>query len=211
MQQGRALLGADECARADRFYFPRDQRRYIIGRAALRLQLGVALGVAPEAVRFTYGSHGKPALAEPFLASGICFNVSHSGDLALIGLLRGGELGVDLEAFRQLSDRDALVRRYFSDVENQFYFSLPQADREAGFYNCWTRKEAVVKALGQGLSYSLRAFDVTLAPQDSPSLLRLQQLAGHESGWCLDAFRPGEGYAAAVAVQGRYCKISPLL
>ena len=204
------MLSADERNRADRFYFPRDQRRYTVGRAALRLQLGAQLGVAPEAVQFAYGQYGKPALAESFLASDLRFNVSHSGELALIGLLRGAELGVDLESFRPLSDRDALVRRYFSEAEIHDYFSLPEVDRQLGFYNCWTRKEAVVKALGQGLSYSLRAFDVTLAPQDPACLLRLQQSPGRQSGWCLDAFVPGRDYVAAVAVQGAECKISPL-
>ena len=209
--RGRALLSADECARADRFYFPRDQRRYIVARAALRLHLGAELGVDATAVSFVYGEHGKPALAPPYAASGLKFNVSHSGELGLIGVLRGAELGVDVEAHRPLSDRDALVRRYFSEAENRVYFNLPETVRQAAFYNCWTRKEAVIKALGHGLSYSLRAFDVTLAPEDPPRLLRLQQLPGGESGWCLTAFEPGLGYAAAVVVPGKKCVVSRIV
>ncbi len=159
------------------------------------------------AVRFSYGEQGKPALAGALADSGLKFNVSHSGELGLIGVLRGAELGVDLEAHRALSDRDALVRRYFSSAEIAAFFALPEAERELGFFNCWTRKEAVVKALGLGLSYSLQAFDVTLAPGDLPRLLRLQQLPGEDSGWCLAGFLPDEGYAAAVVVQGKKCTV----
>ena len=205
--RGRALLSADECARADRFYFPRDQRRYIVARAALRLHLGAELGVDATAVSFVYGEHGKPALAPPYSDSGLKFNVSHSGELGLFGVLRDAELGVDLEVHRPLSDRDALVRRYFSPGENHDFFALPEKQRQLGFFNCWTRKEALIKALGLGLSFSLRAFDVSLDPAVPARLLRLQQHSGEESGWCLAGFRPAEDYVAAVVVQGRKCTV----
>ena len=135
------------------------------------------------------------------------FNVSHSGELALIGLIRGAQIGVDIEAERDLTDQDALVRRYFSAAEIEDYFGLEPARRRAAFFNGWTRKEALVKALGQGLAFPLRAFDVTLAPGEAAALLRVQQIPGEHSGWCLAALEVAPGIAAAVATQGSVCRV----
>ena len=178
-----------------------------MARAALRGVLGDALNLAPAAVAFDYGPHGKPALAGPLTGAGLAFNLSHSGTLALVGLVHHGEIGVDVEAHRHTTDRDAVVRRFFSAAENAAYFELPAEDRLRGFFDCWCRKEAVVKALGRGLGFPLGDFDVSLAP--SPGrLVRLQDAAGTESGWCLAGFEPAAGYSSAVVVQGRDCRLS---
>lgn len=207
VQRCFALLSPDEAVRARRFLLPTHQRRYAVARASLRALLGAELGLAPEAVRFRYGEHGKPALAPGPAGPDLGFNVSHSGELALIGLIRGAQIGVDIEAERDLTDQDALVRRYFSAAEIEDYFGLEPARRRAAFFNGWTRKEALVKALGQGLAFPLRAFDVTLAPGEAAALLRVQQIPGEHSGWCLAALEVAPGIAAAVATQGSVCRV----
>jgi 4'-phosphopantetheinyl transferase len=169
--------------------------------------LGEALGVTPSSLAFDYGAHGKPALAGAPAGAGLGFNVSHSGEMALVGVLRGVEIGVDVEAHREMTDRDALVRRFFSAAENRAYDALDPADRQRGFFDGWTRKEALVKALGQGLAFPLRAFDVSL--EAAPGrLLRLREQPGEASGWCLAGFEPAPGYCAAVVVPGRGCRLS---
>jgi len=188
--------------------FPRDQQRFALARAALRCTLGQALGLPPQSLEFDYGAHGKPALAGA-AAARLGFNVSHSGAVALVGLVQGGEIGVDVEAHRAMTDRDALVRRFFSPAENAAYIALEEADRQRAFFDAWTRKEAVVKALGQGLSFPLREFDVSLAAAPG-GLLRLRDQAGEASGWCLAGFEPAPGHSAAVVVPGRACQLSAL-
>jgi 4'-phosphopantetheinyl transferase len=169
--------------------------------------LGEALGTAPAALAFDYGAHGKPALAGTAARARLGFNISHSGDLALVGLVRGGAIGVDIELQRSMTDRDALVRRFFSAAENTAYAILDHADRQRAFFAGWTRKEALVKALGKGLSFPLSAFDVSLEAA-SACLLALEGLPGATSGWCLTGFSPAPEYAAAVAVQGLRCQVT---
>ncbi len=204
------MLSPEERVRADRFLFPADGQHFTVARAALREVLGEALGIPPGQVVLTYGAHGKPALAGLQAASGLRFNLSHSGARALVGLARGAELGVDLEVLRPMTDRDALVRRFFSVAENEAYFRLAPAERQQGFFDGWTRKEAVVKALGQGLTFPLRDFDVSLAPGEPARLLRLKAALGPDCGWCLSAVRLAPGYAAAVVVQGSDCSVEPM-
>jgi 4'-phosphopantetheinyl transferase len=202
-------LSPDELVRADRYVFPRHGQHYVLARAALRQVLGAALGAAPESLAFRYAAHGKPQLAGAHADSGLEFNVSHSGAVALIGWAFGAALGVDIEALRQTSDRDALVRRYFSAAENATYFALAAHLRQQAFFDCWSRKEALVKALGQGLSYPLKDFDVSLHPDEPARLQRLKSQPGEASGWCLTALPVAEGYAAALVIQGRDCHARP--
>ena len=187
--------------------FPRDQQRFALARAALRCTLGQALGLPAHSLAFDYGAHGKPSLAGAAATARLGFNVSHSGAVALVGLVQGGEIGVDVEAHRAMTDRDALVRRFFSPAENAAYAALDEADRQRAFFDAWTGKEAVVKALGQGLSFPLREFDVSLAGAPG-GLLRLQAQTGEASGWCLAGFEPAPGHSAAVVVPGRVCQLS---
>jgi 4'-phosphopantetheinyl transferase len=187
--------------------FPDDARRFTAARAALREVLATELGTQPAAVAFDYGVHGKPALARPWTGA-LAFNLSHSGEIALIALTRRGDVGVDIERHRDMAFQDGLVRRYFSAAENAAYFALPPAEREIRFFDLWTCKEALVKALGQGLSFPLKAFDVTLSGREG-HLERLEQASGVDSGWCLTGFVPAEGYSAAVALRGRRCRVLP--
>lgn len=195
------VLVEEERERAARFLAERERRRFLVARATLRRLLGERLGVSPRAVRLTTGEHGKPALARPFSESGLRFNVSHSEDLAVYGFARGREIGVDVEAVRSIEDAEAIVRRFFSRNECSAFLALDPVDRPLAFFRCWTRKEAFIKAIGEGLSHPLHAFDVSLKPDDPARLLRVGNRSGNESGWTLDAFDPGPGFVGAFVVQ----------
>lgn len=204
------LLSEDERERAARFHYGRDAIRFIVSRAVLRTILGECLGVEPNGVGFSAGQCGKPALAAPFDLTGLQFNASRSGGLGLYAVTRLGRVGVDIERRRPLPDLDDLAERMFSAHERQALRQLPPAQRPEGFFNCWTRKEAYVKALGQGLSHPLDRFTVTLAPGAS---VRLEHVEGHPAEaarWTLEALEPGPAYAAAIAVDGRPSRLSGL-
>jgi len=198
LRAAAALLSDAERERAARFAFQHDCRRYIVARARLRELLGARLAVQPQAVEFSYGPHGKPALAPRFADSALCFNVSHCEDVAVHALAVGREVGVDVEVVRALPDADAIAARFFSPRESEAYRALDPHHRPAGFFNCWTRKEAFVKALGDGLAYPLNRFDVSLAPGARARILRVGNTPGERCGWALQSFAPGPGVVGAV-------------
>jgi 4'-phosphopantetheinyl transferase len=199
----RRLLAPDEQARADRLVFEGDRRRTIAARGTLRTILGRYLGTPPDSLRFCYNSHGKPALAgEP---GSLRFNVSHSGDLALIAVARARAVGVDIERLRPNMADEQLARRFFSPPEVASLLALAERDRQRGFFTCWTRKEAYIKARGEGLSIPLDQFQVSLAPGEPAALLSVQ--GGGVARWSLHELRPGPGYIAALAVEGHHLRI----
>jgi len=196
-----ALLSDAERHRARRFAFDRDATRFIVARAHLRQLLAARLGVRAEAVEFEYGAYGKPVLSRRFAGSDLHFNLSHCDDVAAYAFSCGHAIGIDVEAVREISDADNIAARYFSRLENVAYRSLKPRDRPLGFFNCWTRKEAFVKASGDGLSMPLDRFDVTLAPGEPAKVLRVEGTPGEDSGWWLDSVCPAAGYIAAIAGQ----------
>jgi 4'-phosphopantetheinyl transferase len=193
------LLSDAERKRASRFAFDRDRRRFTVARARLRRLLSTRLGVRPEAVEFVYGAYGKPALARRFADSDLRFNVSHSDDIAVYAFAAGREIGIDVEAICAIGDADAIAARFFSNRENETYLALDPGDRPLGFFNCWTRKEAFIKALGDGLYHPLDRFDVSLAPGEPATLLRVGDRSGDDCGWHMESFSPVPGFVAAVA------------
>jgi 4'-phosphopantetheinyl transferase len=195
-------LTGDETARAGRFVFERDRHRFVVARGVLRELLGACLGRPPGEIRFVYGAAGKPALTPPGDAGGLEFTVSHSGELALYAVARHRAVGVDVERVRALDDLEALAARSFSPAERRALMTLPAAQRPEGFFACWTRKEAFIKALGQGLSHPLDAFTVSLTPGEPVRLLDVGGDAASAERWTLAAIDVGEGYHAAVAVEG---------
>jgi 4'-phosphopantetheinyl transferase len=197
-----ALLSEDERQRARRFVFAHDRRRFTIARALLRRLLGARLGVPPGSVGLVYGRRGKPALAPSFAGTGLGFNVSHCNGVAVYGFTRGAEIGIDVEAVRAIPNADEIAARAFSRRENEAYLALDPRDRPLGFFNCWTRKEAFVKALGDGLRHGLDRFDVSLAPGEPARLLRVVDLPGERCGWSLRSFSPGAGMVGAFVVHG---------
>jgi len=196
-------LSDEERFRASRFVFERDRRRFIVGRARLRHLLASWLGVQPDAVELAYGPRGKPALCGRFAESDLHFNVSHSEDVAVYAFSHGREVGIDVEAVRVLRDADDIAARFFSSRENEAYLALDPRDRPLGFFNCWTRKEAFIKALGDGLYYPLDLFDVSLAPDEPARILRVENKSGDECAWRLEAFSPAPGFVAAVVIENR--------
>ncbi len=190
-----ARLSDVERRRAQRFRFERDRRRYVVSRARLRELLGERTGDDPRAVELVYGRNGKPALARTALH----FSVSHREELVVYAFARAREIGVDLEALRPLRDADDIAARFFSRHENETYRALAPRERTLGFFNCWTRKEAFVKALGDGLSMPLDDFAVSLAPGEPPEVLQIARVRGN-GGWRLHSFAPQAGFIAAVAI-----------
>jgi 4'-phosphopantetheinyl transferase len=202
--QHRRLLSDDERARADRFRFDQHRRQYTVGRGALRTLLASYLGSRPELIRFSYGPRGKPFL-DPSLAGGadgLQFNLSNSSEMALVGFVRGTEIGVDVEYLKPMPDCEQISERFFSASEREVLRKLPQDVKEEGFFNCWTRKEAYLKAVGEGLAAPLDSFDVTLAPGDPPRMLTLEGDAERAARWYLQHFRPAEQYIGALAIEG---------
>jgi 4'-phosphopantetheinyl transferase len=197
----RRLLSVDELERAGRFHFARDRDHYTVARAVLRDILGRYTGLPPASLRFKYSSFGKPSLDDG--AGGVRFNLSHSGGIALYAVGLGREVGVDVEQLKDEMDCDGVAERFFSPSEVAALRSLPPEVQKRAFFACWTRKEAYIKARGEGLSLPLDSFDVSLAPDEPAALLRTRDDAGEASRWTMRELSPGLGYAAALAVEGR--------
>jgi 4'-phosphopantetheinyl transferase len=194
-------LSPEETARAERFHFDRHRRAFVMGRAALRVLLASYLGLDAAAVEFVYGPQGKPDLAPTLknVSPSLRFNASNSGDLAAYAFTHGCEIGVDVERYRALPDLESIARRYFSPEETAELLQLSPNETTAGFFNCWTRKEAVIKAMGGGLSIPLDSFRVTLGPG---AAARMVSLGGNNDAggrWTLDDFIPAPEYAGAIA------------
>lgn len=197
-----SLLSPDERARAERFAFERHRRRFTAARGQLRETLGAALAMSPEAIRFEQGPNGKPRLAQD-KDGAWRFNVSHSDERAAFAIARGLELGVDLEALRSDIDHAAIAARFFAPAERDALLALPEHERAAGFFEIWTRKEAFVKLLGDGLTIPLASFVVSLGRN-------ARLLAGGEAAKArfaapveLRSLEAPPGFVAALAVAGR--------
>lgn len=193
-------LSSGEMRRVARLHHPDDRARSLVSRGLLREFLSGYLGVPPREVSFRYGVNGKPALSGHQGEGGIHFNVSHSGALALFAFVRDVEVGVDVEALRPLPDLEAVAARFFSEAEVESLMGLSPERRELGFYNAWTRKEAFVKAIGEGLSHPLRDFDVSLEPGGPVQLLRLACDDAGPERWSLVPLEPAPGFVGALAL-----------
>ena len=205
----RALLSPDERKRADRFMFRKDREAFVLARASLRMILGRYLGKNPHRIRFHYGPHGKPYLKGDPEESDTRFNVSHTHGLVLVAVTRGREVGVDVEnvfyrSGKGRADREEKIpERFFSPREVASLRALPKGLQEDGFYACWTRKEAYIKAKGGGMSIPLDGFEVSLAPGERAALLDVAADPDEAGRWRLEDLRPGEGFVGALAVEGR--------
>jgi len=195
-------LSADERERAARFRIERVRRRYVVARGLLRTVLGRYLGRPPEELRFEYGTNGKPALA-PGEDGGLRFNVSHSDDLGVFAVARGREIGVDVERLRPVPRAEQIAERFFSLPERVAFRGVPAERKVEAFFTCWTRKEAYIKARGEGLSHPLDQFAVSLVPGEPARLWPAGDGDGSEvTHWSLEALPPWPGYVAALAGRG---------
>jgi 4'-phosphopantetheinyl transferase len=192
------LLSQEEHARAARFRFERHRNRFVAARGVLRSILATHLDSAPDELQFEYGPNGKPVLIG-LAQSGLFFNLAHSENLALIAVTRLGPIGVDVEYVRPMADADELVARFFSARENVRFETLPANQKDTAFFNLWTRKEAWLKATGEGIGHLLNRVEVTFVPGEPAQLLALPEKPGLSWDWILRELTPAKGFVGALA------------
>lgn len=203
VQSLQRTLASDEQARANRFHFRRDRDRFIVARGLLRVVLARYLDTNPGQLRFCHNSYGKPSLVSIDGQDTLNFNVSHSQELGLYAITRNRRIGVDLEYIRTDFACEQVAERFFSSRERATLRSLAPRLKHQAFFTCWTRKEAYIKARGEGLSLPLDQFDVSLAPGGPAALLNTRGDPQEANRWSLRELKPGPGYVAALAVEGQ--------
>ncbi|HLH61214.1 MAG TPA: 4'-phosphopantetheinyl transferase superfamily protein [Ktedonobacteraceae bacterium] len=195
-------LSDDERIRARRFHFARDRMRFIAAHGQLRVVLGRYLAREPHSLSFTYNAYSKPSLAGLSGGKDLSFNMSHAGSIALFAIARNPVLGVDIEYIQRQMEWESIAERFFSPYEVRMLGAVPPAMRHIAFFNCWTRKEAYIKARGMGLSLALDSFDVSLTPGEPARLLNIREEGQDSANWSLYELYPGDDYIAALAIEG---------
>lgn len=196
-----ARLNDDEVERAKRFRFDRDRDRFVTARATLRLLLGRYLDTEPREVAFRYGSKGKPELADTL--SSVRFNLAHSHEVALYAFALGMDIGVDIERVRARITEERIPERFFARRETNALRSLPVADQREAFFRCWTRKEAFLKANGEGLAFGLNQFAVSVLQGENLRILETPYDPDEADRWSLYDLKPGFPYVGALALRGK--------
>lgn len=199
IHQLESTLSTEETERAARFHFDKDRTRFVVAHGYLRDILARYLSGEPHQLHFPTNEYGKPSLISD---SNLEFNLSHSGRYALIAVTHNRKVGIDVEHIRQDIDLDSLARRFFSPGEVSKFMALPTEQKISAFFNCWTRKEAYIKAQGLGLSLPLDSFDVSLAPNEPAVLHATRPLADEALRWTLLSLDVHPDYAGALAVEG---------
>ena len=202
-----ALPSTDEHQRADRFKFERGRKRYIAGRRFLRTLLSAYLQNDLKGVGFDYSPNGKPSLGNGYNAGKIRFNVSHSDKMAAFAFVRGREVGVDIEQIQQDISVEEIAGRFFSQAEQAAFAEVPEELKQEAFFLCWTRKEAFVKAKGNGLSLPLDQFDVSLRPGQPAQLMGTRPDPEERHRWSMCELNVGLDYAAALVVEGKGMRV----
>jgi 4'-phosphopantetheinyl transferase len=200
-------LSEDECRRAQGFRFKQHRNRFICCHGILRIILANYLNVDPVQLQFRYEDNGKPGLVNTFSTGPLFFNLSYSEGTAVYAFSKDGEIGVDVEQIRDIPEMKQIVGRYFSAAEKAIFYSLLENERREAFFNWWTRKEAFIKATGDGLSYPLNGFDVSLTPGEQPRLMSIAGDTNTASRWSIQTIRPGEGFIGALAFKGQIKKV----
>lgn len=195
-----ALLNDAEHARAERIRIPRAADQFVVARGLLRTMLGERLNMDPREVELIVGHHGKPHLRDT--DHPLRFNLSHSHGQVIFAFAESVEVGIDIEQQRPQVQYENLAKRYFSPREAAKLMALPEGERRAAFFRCWTRKEAFIKAKGDGLHLPLDQFDVAFGPDESPALLHTQWDEAEASRWQLHNLDTVDGYAAALVTEG---------
>jgi 4'-phosphopantetheinyl transferase len=198
--EGRNSLDDAERSRADHFRSHRLRRQWTVARAGLRNILAHYCGCSPIQIEFTLGTFGKPELAGEIAKTGVTFNLSHSGNMAVVAVSHNTDLGVDIEFKKFIKDWPGVARRFFSSNENAKLMAMEESCRVDAFFDCWTRKEAIIKATGEGLHAQLDDFDVSLAPGGTTAVLADYSDEQKYIGWRLENIGLGEQFAGALAI-----------
>jgi 4'-phosphopantetheinyl transferase len=202
-----SVLSPDEIARASRFHFEKDRIYFTRCRSVLRHLLAGYLRIPATEIRFEYLPGGKPQLAAEQNPLALQFNVSHSANMALIAVGSENRLGVDIERIHDDIDTTSLAERFFSLRERAGLQTLPDHLRVPGFFACWTRKEAFLKATGDGLSFPLADFSVSTHPDLDPELEEIKGDAEAGKQWFLADLSVVDGYRATVALDRSYSRL----
>jgi 4'-phosphopantetheinyl transferase len=204
IQELEQILADDERTRAQRFRFSKDRTHFIAARGLLRTILGRYLLQDPQTLSFSYNAYGKPSLAEMPESDGLSFNLTHAHRMALYAITRNRAVGVDVEYIQRQMEWESVAERFFSPYEVRMLKAISPDMQHVAFFNCWTRKEAYIKARGMGLSLELDSFDVSLTPGKPAALLNIRE-EGQDvsSNWSLHELYPGGDYIAALAVEGQ--------
>ena len=193
-----AVLSTAERDHCRTLYFLGDRQAYTVCRATLRQHLSARLQIEPSAINLHAGPYGKPALSR----TDVHFNVSHSGDWGVIAITTQGPVGIDIEEERPMSDMMGVAQTHFSTLELRALQQLPVHLQTTGFYRCWSRKEAFIKAIGMGLSFPLEAFDVSLDPRAQARILEIRTEEQRNNDWVLHHLDVVTGYCAALVTTG---------
>jgi 4'-phosphopantetheinyl transferase len=194
------LLTPDEQARANIFKHEQARMRFVVGRATLRELLGEYAGLDPSSLKFNYSSRGKPELANSG-GERLTFNVSHSGELALIAVGRLFPLGVDIERLRSARHDLAIAKRFFSQRESTVLESLTEAERPVAFMTLWTRKEAWLKATGSGITGKLDGAEMTFQAGERARIISIDGSRTEAERWTLVDLKPANGFVGALAAK----------
>jgi 4'-phosphopantetheinyl transferase len=200
------LLSVDEKDRVLRYRFEHLKKSFIVARGVLRILLSRYLHLQPAQVEFTYLREGKPQLSENH-AQKVFFNLSHSYELVLYAFNSIRNVGIDIEHIRPMDDLELIAERNFSSREIAELKKLSPYKKTDGFFNCWTRKEAYIKAIGDGVSFPLQQFDVSVDPDEPAKLLSILGSEQAAVRWSMFELHPADSYAAALVVQGNGCKV----
>jgi 4'-phosphopantetheinyl transferase len=206
VEASKALLSADELARAGKFTQESLQHRFILARAGMRRILGNATDIPPQDLIFRLTPTGKPHLA-PETPRHVHFNLSHTSDIAALAICEDASVGVDIEAVRPL--RKAIARRYFTAQEADELDALPEDERLAAFFRCWTRKEAFLKATGEGIARGLESFQVSLSASEPARLISIGGDQEAAKDWVLFDFSPDDRNSAVAGIAGAVAVLAP--
>ena len=203
-----ATLSGEEHERADRFQFNHLRESFIVARGTLRLLLAQYVQLEPGEIHFEYTPAGKPFLSRQSNIPDISFNVSHSNGLVLYAIAKNRQVGIDVEYIRHIPDFENISATTFSAFENNQLQTIDDHQKMLAFFYCWTRKEAFIKASGDGMSFPLDQFDVSLRPDEPARLLRVFGSEEKARRWSMFGWQPSEEYAAAVVVEGTDCSVT---
>jgi len=198
------FLSFDEKKRASKFKFPKDRQVFVVARGMLRYLSGFYLKEHPKTIEFKYSEYGRPSFLQDFR---INFNVSHSGNRIIIGFSKEQIIGVDIEKIKSDFAPLDLAKNFFSTEEVKALSQTKEPEMFQAFYRCWTRKESFIKAVGEGLSYPLDSFAVTMDDDHKARFLKIDNTKDSKKDWRLHSFVPAEGYIAAITTDGHPKKI----